>query len=227
MTSNSMTHTTQRTDTQLKDAVTAELAWLANVDSTHIGVAVNHGAVTLSGEVESYPERLLAQEAALKVRGVTAIAEEITVRSGFQGTNDTDIAREANEALQRSVDIPGGSVSATVHDRAITLTGHLPWNYQREAAGRSVSYLKGVRTVHNEITVRPTVSATGIKAAIGEALKRTADAEGRHTTVTADAAGAVTLDGKVHSWTERQAAAQAAWFAPGVTSVTNNLVISN
>jgi osmotically-inducible protein OsmY len=222
-----MTQTLHRTDAQLKDAVTDELRWLPSVDSTHIGVAVNHGAITLSGEVESYPEKILAEKAVLRIRGVTAIAEEITVRSSWNGPNDADIAREAGEALERAVDIPHGMVTASVHEHEITLTGHLPWHYQREAASRAVRYLKGVTNVFNLISIKSTVSPAGIKTAIGAALVRGAQLENYHTTVTADDAGIVTLQGQVHSWTERQAAEHAAWSAPGVTDVLNQIRIQN
>jgi osmotically-inducible protein OsmY len=101
-----MTQTLHRTDAQLKAAVTAELAWTPLVNETNIGVAVNDGAVTLSGEVDTYPEKRDAEHAAFRVHGVTAVAEEITVRNTGLGVNDTDIAREASEALERSVVVP-------------------------------------------------------------------------------------------------------------------------
>jgi len=222
-----MTKTVHLSDTELQNAVIDELGWLPNVNSTKIGVAVDRGAVTLTGEVGSYPERRWAEEAAMRVRGVTAIAEEISVRSKWHAANDTDIAREAGEALDRSVDLPDGSVTATVHDHVVTLSGQVPWHYQREAATRAVRYLKGVANVFNTITIRPTVSAEGVKTAITAALVRGAQFEGSDISVTSDSAGAVTLHGKVHSWTERQAAQQAAWFAPGVSSVKNDLLIQN
>jgi osmotically-inducible protein OsmY len=190
-------------------------------------VAVNQGAVTLSGEVDSYPERLMAEKAASGVHGVTAFAEEITVRGSWKGVNDTDVAREAGEALERSIDVPIGTVTAAVHNHTITLSGQVPWHFQREAAGRAVRYLKGVADVVNVITIKPTASATGIKTAINAALVRRAQFEGKHTTVAADPAGVVTLDGTVHSWTERRDAEHAAWSAPGVTDVINLIRVQN
>lgn len=218
---------THRTDSDLKTSVLEELDWTPGVDSTHVGVAVNRGAVTLSGEVETFPAKQIARHAALGVHGVTAVADEITVRNGWQGVNDTDIAREAAEAIERCVTLPVGSVNAEVHDHRITLNGQVPWHFQGGDAARSVSYLKGIRDVVNHITVRPVISPLGITAAITAALVRTAQAEGRTTVVTADDHGAVTLEGTVHSWTERQAATRAAWSAPGVTDVIDNLRVQN
>ena len=219
-----MTPTQQRTDAELKDAVADELGWTPSVNSTHIGVAVDHGAVTLSGEVDTYPERFLAERAALRVHGVTAVAEEVTVRNPRGAANDADIAREASEALERAVDVPPDSVKAVVHDHFITLSGSVTWYYQREAAERAVRYLKGVTGVHNTVKIKPAVSASGLKSAISAALVRNAQLEGKHITVTADA-GVVTLEGTVHSGSERRQANTTAWSAPGVTNVMNHLRI--
>jgi len=220
-----MTQSVRRTDAELKTAVTDEIAWTPGVNDTNIGVAVTDGAVTLSGEVATYPEKQLAEDAAMRIRGVIAVAEEITVRGTWQHINDTDIARQAGDALARSVRVPDGSVRASVHDHTVTLSGQVPWHYQREAAEYAVRYLNGVAMVNNTVTIHATASADSIKSAITAALMRSAQAEGSHTTVTADGAGAVILDGTVHSWSERRAAADAAWSAPGVTDVTNRVRI--
>jgi osmotically-inducible protein OsmY len=221
-----MTQTSRRPDAELKAAVVEELRATPSVNSTHVGVAVTDGAVTLSGEVDSYPEKSLAEKAAQRVRGVTAIAEEITVRSTWGALNDTDIAREASEALQRAVDVPD-TVKATVHDHVLTLSGDAAWQYQRAGAARAVRYLKGVRNVLNAVTIRPTAAVADIKTAIGAALLRNARIENEHITVTTGTAGAVTLEGTVHSWAERRQAEHAAWSAPGVTEVTNHLRIDH
>ncbi len=222
-----MAATLHRTDDELKNAIVDELTWTASVNATHVGVAVNRGAVTLSGEVDSYPEKLLAEQAVLRVRGVTAIAEEITVRSDSGAANDTDLAREAGEAIERAVDVPPGSVKVAVHDHVISLSGTVEWQHQREAAARSVRYLRGVTGVSNAVTIRPEISSEDIKSAISAALVRNAQFEGAHLTVTADAGGAVTLAGPVRSWFEHRQAEHAAWSAPGVTTVTNHLRIES
>ena len=220
-----MTTTLNRTDDQLKTAIDDELGWTPNVTATHVGVGVNHGAVTLSGEVASYPERHLAVRAAQRVRGVTAVADEMTVQTVWANTNDTDISREAGESLDRAIDVPAGSIKAEVTDHVITLRGQVGWNYEREAAHRAVRYLRGVTDVHNLVTVKPRVSAVGVKSSIDAALLRNALLEAKGTKVTADAAGEVTLEGNVHSWTERTQAESLAWSAPGVTGVVNHLHI--
>lgn len=210
------------TDAELQAAVVDELTWVPDVDATHVGVAAADGAVTLSGEVGSFPEKRLAVKAAQRVRGAQGVADEITVRTTFGAANDTDVAREAGEAIERAVNVPG-TVRVAVHDHVVTLTGAVTWQYQRVAAGRAVHYLKGVREVYNLITISPGVATAGIRAEINEALVRNAQLDGRAISVSADARGMVTLTGTVRSWGERRQAEQACWSAPGVLGVTDHL----
>jgi len=220
-----MTITEHPTDATLKAAVVDELEWTPSIDSAHIGVSVEDGTVTLTGEVDSYPEKYLAEKAALRVRGVTSVAEEVQVRNTWGNLSDTEVAKEATAALDRAIDVPADSVQAVVHDHFVTLSGPVNWHYQREAAERAVRYLKGVSGLRNTITIKPKVSATGLKTTITAALVRSAQLEGKSITVTADNS-VVTLTGKVHTWAERHQADTTAWSAPGVTSVKNHLIVA-
>ena len=65
------------TDAALKTAVLAELAWEPSVTAAHIGVTARDGVITLSGHVQRFAEKQAAQSAALRVKGVKAVAEEI------------------------------------------------------------------------------------------------------------------------------------------------------
>jgi osmotically-inducible protein OsmY len=214
--------TTTRTDPDLHRDVVDELAWTPNLDGTGIVIAVDHGVVTLSGDVASYPERLIAENAALRIVGVAALADEITVRHTWAAVTDTDLARDVGEALARAIDVPADSVKATVHDHIVVLSGTTAWNFQRLAATRAVRHLKGVRAIQNRVTLKPTVSPDGIRAAISAALARDAQLEARDITVTSNN-GEVVLEGEVRSWSERHAADNAAWSAPGVTHVVSKL----
>ena len=213
-------------DLALKNAVTEELWWTRSINSAQIGVAVIDGAVTLSGEVDTYPQMLTASKAAQRVRGVTAVAQEITVSDTWRGIDDADIAREAGDALQRNIEVPV-SVKAAVRNHAVTLSGTVQWQYQRQAATAAVQSLKGVKAVHNLIAVHPATSAGDIKGVIGAALGRSAQLAGRTIGVTADATGSVTLRGTVGSWSESRQAEHACWAAPGITAVDNQLRVSS
>jgi osmotically-inducible protein OsmY len=211
-------------DRELKRAVVEELEWTPSVDSTHIGVTVTGGAVTLFGEVDSYPEKRMAEKAAERVRGVSAIAEDITVRTTGSAVNDTDIARDTGEALRRSVDVPD-SVQVSVRDGVLTLSGMVTWQFERAAAGRAVRYAEGVTVIDNEIALRAGAAAEDLSSAIGAALLRNAELEAVSITVATADDGEATLTGAVASWSQRRQAEHVAWSAPGVTRITNLLTV--
>ncbi len=159
-----MTHVGHTTDHELKTAILDELASTPSVDADAIRVSLRSGAVTLSGQVATFPEKHEAVRAALRVRGVTAVADEITVRNGWAARNDTDIAIKATEALDRMVSVPAGSVQATVHDHVVRLSGTVDWDYQRDAAHRAMAALRGVSAVVTTITLTSAPTASGLDA---------------------------------------------------------------
>ncbi len=214
-------------DLELTRAVTDELSWTPGLDGDQISVAVTDGAVTLAGKVNSYPDKQQAVKAALRVRGVTALADELVVVPTTGLRSDTDIARDAGAALDGTVTLPPTAVKATVHDSAITLTGTVAWQYQREAAERAVAPLRGVSAVHNQIALRPpaTVDVAHAKSGITAALVRSAHADAQRIRVDVNGSQVI-LTGVVSSWAERRQAAHAAWSTPGVTEVDNQLTVS-
>ncbi|GAA4042107.1 BON domain-containing protein [Arthrobacter methylotrophus] len=211
-----------RSDHDLQQAVLNELDWTPEVDASHIGVAVTSGAVTLTGEVPTYSARLAARKAALRVRGVTALADELTVHYLGGPVTDTDIAEAALSALRGNAVVPEGAVTVEVRNHAITLTGNVDWNYEREAAAHAVEHLRGVRSVQNLITLKGRASALDTKTRVKNAIARQAALDAERIVVTVDGTE-VTLTGRVASWNERKAAGKAAWSSPHVSAVHNQL----
>ncbi|MGN6326015.1 BON domain-containing protein [Pseudolysinimonas sp.] len=216
--------TLNRTDHEIQKAVQDELDWTPDVDAAGIGVAVENGSVTLSGEVDSYMERVAATRAALRVRGVAALADELVVNPPASGLmTDSAIAKAIESAFEWSATIPP-DVKAKVHAHHVTLTGHADWDYQRAAARRVVSNIRGVIDVTDLIELTPRVSASETSRRIHAALVRNADLDAGDIHVTT-AGTTVTLSGVVKSLAERRQAATAAWASPHVTAVTNNLMV--
>ncbi len=214
-----------KTDVQLKNDVIEELRWEPAVTASDINVAAHDGVVTLSGRVPHYAEKLAAERATQRVEGVKAIAEEIAVHPiGAFERKDSDIGQSVATSLRWHVWVPG-HVQATVENGWVTLAGSVTWEFQRTSAEDCVRYLAGVKGVSNNITLTPGAQPTAIKDSIVKALKRDAEIDAENIDVSADG-GKVTLAGTVSSWNERDEAATAAWRAPGVTSVQNNLAVS-
>jgi osmotically-inducible protein OsmY len=215
------------TDHGIKAALVEELTWTPNVNADRIGVCVVHGTVTLSGQAANYPEKQAASSAALRVRGVLAVVDEITVHQSDGRRSDSDLAGDARSALENSVSVPPGSVTVSVLDHVLTLAGTVAWQHERTAAQRAVGSLPGVAEIDNTITLAPPVRISPIqaKARITAALVRNARLDAQHIEVVVSGTE-VRLTGKVASWAERHQAEYAGWSMPGVTHVDNRLAIS-
>ena len=217
-----MTMTMTTAEQSLRDAVTKQLTWEPDFDASMVGVATRNGVVTLTGYVETYAAKLAVERAARRVWGVKAIANEIEVRLAHERI-DPDIAHDAVDALKKHVAVPPG-IGATVREGYVTLTGTVEWMFQKIAAEKAVKYLRGVRGVFNHIAITPRVSPQDIQKRITDALEQNANLEARRIHVEA-VGGRVVLSGTVRSWPEREEAARAAWAAPGVVLVDNNITV--
>lgn len=149
-----MEHIANRTDEALQDAVESALRVALGSEAPHIGVGTDHGTVTLSGEVTTHAERNVAHAATLAEWGVHSVADDITVREPWASSaTDTDIARAAQVALLKADGVPTDRVVAEVSDHILTLSGTVSSPSERLAAERAVSYLQGVRSIDNRVTL--------------------------------------------------------------------------
>lgn len=214
-------------DLTLRQTVLDELEFEPSVDAAHIGVAVKDGVVTLSGHVGSYAEKLAAEQATRRVKGVQAIAQEIEVRyPEDQKTADDEIAARALNILRWSAVVPAGSVLVKVQDGWVTLSGQVSWQYQRNAAESQIRRLSGVKGVVNSVTIKSRVQPIDVKRKIEDALKRNAEIQAQSIRVSVEDGGRVELEGNVHDWREREVAENAAWSVPGVVRVDDRLHIA-
>lgn len=212
---------------QLQQAVLAELRWEPSVTAAHIGVAANAGVVTLTGHVDNLIEKLAAESAARRVRGVKAVVEEIEVRLPFEGIRtDEDIAAAVLERLAWDVSVPHDAVEVKVGSGWVTLSGEVEWQFQRIAAADDAHKLSGVRGVSNQITIRPTINASILSDDITHALHRSWFFDPMTVTMAVEG-GTVRLAGTVRTLHERQVAGATAWSAPGVTDVINEIEVED
>jgi len=212
-----------KSDLQLKNDVTAELAWDPSINATAIGVAVKDGIVTVSGHLQTYAEKIAVQKALRRVAGVKAIAIELDVLlSATHRRSDTELAAAAEGVLRGHASIPADRIRLLVDKGWITLQGEVEWDYQRRAVEKALRPLIGVVGITDEIELKPQVSSKDVQRGIREALARQSEREARHIEVSASGS-TITLRGTVHSWQERDAACGAAWSSPGVSRVINEV----
>jgi osmotically-inducible protein OsmY len=215
-----------KSDSEIRDDVIKELRWDPQItDPDAIGVAVTDGAVTLTGHVATYAQRLAAAKAAERVYGVKAVANDLKVKLSGAPRDDTDIARAIAHVLEWNVQVPEGKVHARVQDGWVTLEGEVEYDYQRHEVERMVRNVRGVTGVTDLIAVKPPVSPDKVQAVIEDAFKREAEIDARHVRVEVSDHTAK-LYGHVHSLHEAAAARAAAASAPGVGTVESHLVVS-
>lgn len=216
-----------KTDAQIKEDVLAALKWSTDVKAEHIGVTVHNGAVTLSGHVPTYWQKRAAKEAAKAVAEVKAVVDDVNVRLGGEmRLSDEGLAERIANVLKWNVSNKAQAVIAEVKDGTVTLTGQVDWQAQRLNIQQNVGHVAGVVNVINLITIRQRAAAGDIKQQIKEALERHADIEASSIAVEA-ANGVVTLSGTAESLAELDRIEDAAWDAPGVSKVVNNVRVAS
>ena len=215
-----------KSDAQIQKDVLAELKWDSEVDESKIGVTATNGAVTLTGHVPTFRQKMVAINATKRVAGVHAVVNNIEVRlESLHRTTDEGLAERIANVLKWNVSIPGKDIKAEVKNGIVTLAGQVEWQHQRANIMKNVEHVSGVTNVINLINLKPRVSATDIQQKIKDALKRHADVEASKISV-AVLDGTVTLSGTVESLEEMDRVEDAAWAAPGVSKIIDELRIA-
>jgi osmotically-inducible protein OsmY len=214
-----------KADKDMRQEVLDALDWEASIKSGDIGVGVSSGVVTLTGYVPTFAQKRTAERTALRVSGVKGIANDLVVKlPKKKERTDTDIAKAAVRAIRWHTELPQDSITVKVRDGWVTLEGTVDWNYQRERAADVVRPLTGITGLTNTLTVAPRATSSDVRDRIRSALEREVNREAKNLVIEIDG-DTVRLSGVVHSWIERRNAERAAWSAPGITDVVNDLEV--
>lgn len=213
-------------DTELAADVGDELFWDPKLDSTAIAVSSDGGAITMRGTVGSFREKREAQKAVQRVFGVVSVDNELQVKLlNDDKRNDVDLRGDVLQALMLDSIVPT-SVDAKVDEGFVTLTGTANWQYQRDEAEFVASNIVGVVDVFDEIKLEyPKPTRNDVQHSIKKAFKRNAALDAKDLSISTNN-GSVTVKGTVNSWAEHDEAIDAAWSAPGVTSVRDDLTVA-
>jgi osmotically-inducible protein OsmY len=212
-----------KSNAELQTDVQNEISRSSILSPAEIGVTAKDGLITLTGVVDDYSKKIAAENAAKKVKGVKAVAEEITVKYKDSKISDTEIATTILNVLKGNGEVPESRIAFGIENGVVTLTGEVDWKFQSKAAEEAIKYLPGVELVFNQIIIIPYTGNVD-KQVIENALGRNVVIYGKNIRV--DVAGnVVTLKGTVASVFEKEEAGRVAWYAPGVDDVKNDLVI--
>lgn len=214
-------------DMDLRQSVLDELEFEPSIDAADIGVTAENAAITLTGHVQSYVQKIAAERAVWRVKGVKGLAQRIEVRlPGDSRINDDELAERALNVLSWASSGLRDTVKVRVANGWITLTGRVKWNYQRTMAESEVRKLTGVVGVTNNIELVPSVQAVDVKTRIADALKRHAEVEASRIRIDVRDGGKVQIEGQVDNWDERRAVERAVWSVTGVSAVDDRVTIS-
>lgn len=214
-----------KTDAEIQKHVIEELKWEPAIHSSEIGVAVKNGVVTLSGTVDTYLEKKTAEKAALKVAGVKGVAEDIEIKLSYHDQkSDAELAQAVVNALKWNVLVPDDKIKIKVENAWVTAEGMVEWAYEQNAVRDAIGSIVGIKGISNLVKVTPRVNPEDVKKKISAAFERSASIDANSIQIE-NIGNKVILTGKVRSYSEKREAEYAAWNAPGVAAVENNIEV--
>lgn len=214
-----------KTNEVLQKEVQDAIKWEPLLNAAEIGVIVKDGVVTLTGTVDSYIKKAEAEDAAKNVAGVKAVVEKIEIKLDIHhNKGDHSIATDIIDAFKWNWKIPGDKIKVKVEGGWVTLEGTVEWNYQKEAARKTVSTVVGLKGVINHIKIESEVENTIEKLSIEKSFERNWSLNAKSIQVKAEN-HRVTLTGTVDSLYQKDEAERIAFNAPGVWFVNNDLII--
>ncbi|MES2267504.1 MAG: BON domain-containing protein [Bacteroidota bacterium] len=213
-----------KNDRDLQKDIQDALKWDPLLKSAKVDIIANEGLVTLSGEVNSYVDKLRAESVAKSIDGVKAIIEHITVHlTGLDQISDEAIAKAVLDSLQLNW-VPFDRLTVKVEEGHVTLDGQVTYNFQKEAAKKAVGSVQGVKVFTNNLTLMPETGDELEKKTVEHALLRYAATVDQNIRVKVFK-NAITLKGNVQSVYQKEEAEKIAWNAPGVLMVYNELIV--
>ena len=219
---------------KLYTSVIEKLNFEPKLDASEITISIegNSNVVVLGGTVKTHAEKTIAENVVKEIKGVKAVIDEISVNSlAWQKMKtDHEIITAAIQAFKWHVLIPDELVKITINNGHTTLSGRVDWQYQKNLAWNAVNNLRGVKSIKNNIIVKPIITiklnAKTIKSEIAKEFTRHAriDADNINIEIKGNK---IILKGSVRNFDEMDEAEKVAWSIPGAEEVENNLTIKH
>jgi osmotically-inducible protein OsmY len=139
-----------RTDEDLARAVLNALKWDVTVPDDRIKVKVEHGYITLEGNVDYKYQETSAIKAVRNLAGVKGITNLITVKP--QAT-PSEVKRKIEGAFRRTAELDAQRIKVDVHDNKVTLRGIVHSWAERDEAERAAWSAPGIAFVEDKLIV--------------------------------------------------------------------------
>jgi osmotically-inducible protein OsmY len=143
-----------KTDLEIQSDIIDELRWEAGIDLKQIEVSAKGGHVTLSGVVDTYPKKMEAERAALRVHGVIWVSNDLRVEL-LEKRSDSEIRESVIKAIAWNSAIENNQIEVNVENGWVTLEGQVEWEFQKTKAKNLTDDIAGVVGVSNFINVAP------------------------------------------------------------------------
>lgn len=223
-----------QTDRRIEAAAEASYNYRTVLEN-NVKVKAKDGIVTLTGVVQDKDDRALAVDTVENLPGVTAVHNEITIKSEYPERSDKWMALKIRSRLLVKSNVSVATTTVAVDDGVVTLTGTAENIAQKELTAIYAKDIDGVKSVRNELLVRP----SDVGATIGEKIddasittqvkyallshKATSALKTKVTTID----GVITITGEAASDAEKSMVTKLAQDVRGTKSVTNAMTVKS
>jgi osmotically-inducible protein OsmY len=137
-------------DHEIAKRILDMFSWNTMIPQDKVQVKVEHGWVTLSGDVKWHYQSKEAARVASQINGVVGVSNSVKVANPV---NVGDIRKRIEDAFERQADLDARSVTISVDGNQVTLNGHVKAWFERQAAERAAWAAPGVSRVVDHISV--------------------------------------------------------------------------
>ncbi|MCF7803056.1 MAG: BON domain-containing protein [Candidatus Marinimicrobia bacterium] len=225
----------QRPDSEIKPEVESALRWDTRIDAGSIGVSVENNLVRLTGTVGSAHEKRLAKQKAYVAGASFVDASSLEVKSWQRAEmiqdkgkslKDSEITSAIVEALKMDPRVNARSISVSVVDGKVTLTGSVDNMKAKRSAAQDAKNTRGVSYLTNNINVGPvkSIADSKLEQQIQQAISRDPFTTTKAIRVVVND-GHVTLNGTAESYFAKWQIGNIVSKINGVVTMDNNISV--
>jgi osmotically-inducible protein OsmY len=141
-----------RDDAHITEAIAHVLEWNVQVPEDRVHATVEHGWVTLEGDVDHDYQRREVERMVRHVRGVIGLLNNITVRPP---ANPAQVQTLIEEMLKRQAEVDALQIRVEVSDRTARLYGQVHSLQEATAAQAAAASAPGVASVESHLLIAP------------------------------------------------------------------------